>query len=140
MIDFVPENERAALIQKGLNFSDQAVQLKAVSMIKYAAENQRAKLFALAKANKNLKERLILSPLYDSITIPDDPSKFARIPFEKTHSETTLLLGESFNGKVIIREIEPGSFAAWKFVYDSPQAIKAWRDAGFDYIPVESIY
>ena len=60
----------------------------------------------------------------------------------KTDSEIILIdtapgfEGKSFEGKIIIREIQIGPFLAWKKAYENHEA---WKEAGYDYVPIEPI-
>lgn len=58
-----------------------------------------------------------------------------RREFAKTGSRT-ILLGGTLAGKVIIRIVSEKAFLAWKRALES---VDAWKEAGFDYVPVEPI-
>ncbi|GEM_PF-2391621 len=65
----------------------------------------------------------------------DSKSSIVRREFEKTGSRT-ILLGGKLVGKAIIRIVSEPAFFAWKSAFE---AKKEWKNAGFDYIPVEPI-
>lgn len=61
--------------------------------------------------------------------------RLARSEFEKTGSRL-ILLGGKLTGKAIVRIIPKSAFEAWKRALEAKEA---WKNAGFDYIPVEPI-
>ncbi len=170
MIEYAPEQERAALIREALSKEDTEVQRIAAVIIKYAPEHEQVSLRvlvaekireALSKENPEVERsaagmieyapeqerdsliktafeaglgaEVIKPPLYDKSAL--DKAKFRREEFKKTGSETTLV-GGALKGKLIIRHIKPTAFLAWQKIYENYQA---WRDAGFDYVPIEPI-
>ena len=76
---------------------------------------------------------LIEPPLYSGIDLGQE--HFQRKQFKKTGSETTLV-GGNLKDKTIIRHITPEAFKSWQQAYENYQI---WRDAGFDYVPIEPI-
>jgi len=62
-----------------------------------------------------------------------DRRRFAE--FQKTHSQIQLI-GGNLAGKAIVRFISESSFLGWKKAFE---AESAWKEAGFDYVPIEPI-
>lgn len=85
---------------------------------------------SIPNSNTPLSEISIATPLYNKA-----PKRFLRHPFEKDHSETTLL-GERLEGKLIVRHIRLQAFLAWKAAFE---AHETWKEQGFSYVPVEPI-
>jgi len=131
-IQFAPEQERVSLIKQALSQEDPEVQRKAAEMIWFAPEQERVSLIKIA-FDAGLGNEIIKPPLYDRSNL--DKERFQRKEFEKTGSETTLV-GGALKDKLIIRRIQPKAFLAWQKIYENYQA---WKDNGFDYVPIEPI-
>lgn len=120
-------------IKQALSSNDINIQAKGIEMIECVStkeEKDNLFLFALSKGLGNV---LIESSLYKRNNLSD--TYFERQNFEKFGSETTLI-GGSLKGKTIIRHIEPKAFLAWQKTYEDYQT---WKEAGFDYVPIEPI-
>lgn len=83
--------------------------------------------------NQGLGEDLIQSPLYKNKDINNNA--FSRHNFEKTGSKLTLV-GGSLKGKSVVRQLDASAFLEWQKSYEN---FEMWRNAGFDYVPIESI-
>ena len=139
------DNLRSIVYRKiidALNQNDLRIQRLAAVMVRYAPTNKQAELedivrekFELAKRNGMFKE-IARSPLYLRSEGKSD-STFSREVFAKTGSDTTLLLGKQFKDNLIFRHIEEPCFSAWRKAYESHNK---WSMAGFDYVPIESVY
>ncbi len=139
MIWCAPEEEQASLRQLVLNIITQAlsqddpeVQRRAAGMIRWAPEEKRALLIKMA-FDKGLGNKIVKPPLYNESNL--DTERFARKKFRKTGSRTTLL-GGPLKDKLIVRHIQPGSFLAWKRIYE---CYGVWIQNGFNYVPIEPI-
>lgn len=132
MIKFVPENEISSLIRRCLEHPNLDVQRAVAGMIQFAPNDEKEQLFNLV-IEKGFGESLIESPLYKNKDITKE--KFSKTKFEKTGSGLILLGGE-LKEKTVIREIIPRAFLAWQQMYESWEL---WKEAGFDYVPVEPI-
>src|SRR3989338_9349283 len=132
MIWFAPEQERVSLIKQALSQEDPEVHRKAAEMIWFAPEQERVSLIKIA-FDAGLGNEIIKPPLYDRSNL--DKERFQRKEFEKTGSETKLV-GGALKDKLIIRRIQPKAFLAWQKIYENYQA---WKDNGFDYVPIEPI-
>ena len=105
----------------------------AVWLIEYLPQEEKRK--ALQRfIDQGFGTDVIRPELYDF----ESPSseKVSRQSFAKTGSETTLL-GGPLKDKVITRHITPKAFLVWQELYEN---YKLWKDAGFDYVPIEPVY
>jgi len=138
----VPEEERAELIKLGLNSSNPEVQKMAVGFMGSGmSKKDRRELLDLIK-EKGLTGEFIRPP---TLYAPEfkignnekeiDDVSFSRNEFRKTGSGITLIGGE-LKDKTVIRHIHPKAFIAWQKLYEDHNI---WKEAGFDYVPVEQI-
>ncbi len=125
-------------LRQALEEGDYEVRIKAVELAMQGGFDEEFKKETKEKMGYISKNQLnkITDFLYYKF-----PNKFFRKNFIKTGSKT-ILVGEipnspiSFRGKIIIRIIGLAPFLAWKKAYDRHDI---WREAGFDYVPVEPI-
>ncbi|PIT93094.1 MAG: hypothetical protein COU06_01680 [Candidatus Harrisonbacteria bacterium CG10_big_fil_rev_8_21_14_0_10_38_8] len=132
MIRYAPDYERATLIRKALESSNLETQRIGVLMLRYVPIGDQS-LLTEQIIKLGLGSYLIEPPLYDNQEM--DGESFSRKEFKKTGSQTILIGGE-LKDKVILRRVPPTAFLAWKKIYENHQL---WRDAGFDYVPIEPI-
>jgi len=125
------QNKVFDLVNKSLQSNDSKIQRVGIGMIEYAPDDKRAELFELAKNKAG--NALIEPPLYKGTEITKEHYK--RKAFVKTGSGTTLVGGD-LKDKTIIRHITQEAFRNWQRAYENYQA---WKDAGFDYVPIEPI-
>jgi hypothetical protein len=138
MVPYLPDYEKefytkrvTEIVRKGLESESDEDKKVFARMLCYVDQSQETELFELAK--QKLGNALVENTLYGKKDI--SPDSFSRQPLEKTDSETTLIGGE-LKDKSIIRKIRPENFLAWQRVYEDH---KAWKLAGFDYVPIEPI-
>lgn len=83
-------------------------------------------------------DKLVHHKLYSKTPrqdLVDKSGQIRGVSLPKTGSEL-FLMGGDLIGKVIVRIVARDSFLLWKKAFESEQV---WRDAGFDYIPIEPI-
>ena len=119
-------------IKEGLMNEDISTQKKAMGFIWHVPKNRIKEIVDLIK-ERGLGNELIKPALYAKTDVANE--KFSRQKFNKTGSGTTLLGGE-LKDKTIIRHIQPYAFLTWQKLYENYQI---WREAGFDYVPIEPI-
>lgn len=139
------DNLREIIYQKiieALNQEDIRIQRLAATMVQYAPQNKQKELrgivkikYESAKQQKKFNQ-IVEPPLYTRVE-NSNPSIFSCEKLSKTGTETTLLLGNQFKDNLIIRHFEEPCFLAWQKAYES---YAYWKNAGFDYIPIEPIY
>ena len=163
IISNIPENERMKFIRTGLSKNSVRIKRASIKMMEYAPKDLREKLIRqgisgenpelwrnylkvihsvpeenkrkelLDMAKKKFGNTLVEPPLYDYSQVSKE--NFSRAEFEKSGSGTTLVGGELKN-KVIFRHITADAFLSWQKAYES---YNMWREAGFDYVPIEPI-
>lgn len=122
------------LVMNGFDGNDSQQKQFASDLISYAPEDEKSTLFDLA-IKKGLGRYLIDSPLYKSNAISSD--KFSRKVFMNKKDSGSILFGGNLKGKTILRRINRlEALVAWQKAYES---YSTWKDAGFDYVPIEPI-
>ncbi len=130
-IHSLPEKYWPSLLEAGLKNIHPTIQSRCLKMIHLLQDNEKEKLFDLAK--KQLGNNVVESRLYEGGNISED--NFSRKDFLKTGSELTLIGGDLKN-KTVLREIEINPFLVWQRLFEDYQL---WKDNGFDYVPIEPI-
>lgn len=131
MVVHVAEGRRASIINMGLHSEHEEVRKESARMIACVPKEEKRSLFETAK--KTVGEHLIEPPLYQHGKVSQE--NFSREKFIKTGSGTTLLGGE-LKSNTIIRHMELKPFMVWQKLYED---YELWKDAGFDYVPIEPI-
>lgn len=119
-------------IYRNLESNNRKTQQEAIDSLPLLPLDKKEQLTAYA-IKRGLGSLLVAPPLYKKEALTSDV--FARKKFEKTGTETTLI-GGRLKDKAIIRHLDPYAFSAWKKTYENTDM---WKEAGFDYVPVEPI-
>lgn len=108
-------------------------------------------MYLMNNINKIMWEKIgviyILPAIIKNIIHHGMFGRFARVPFVKSDSKTTLLFGVPLIGKkivkrktlmnrAIVRHLYLGPAIQWARAYT---AVELWEELGFDYIPIEPI-
>jgi hypothetical protein len=140
MTTFAPADQKSELknmvverIHQALNSPFPGVQKIGATMIMYAPEDQRPGLFLSVIQNTKVLKIMIEPPLYETSSVTT--SDFSRAELSKTGSKATVI-GGALRNMIIIRNLSPSHFQAWKDLYED---YNFWKEQGFEYVPVEPI-
>ena len=110
---------------RNINFLPEAVRKEIKNTLMSARrEKERERLLQFEEKNPILYKE-----------VDDSGTEFFRSEFQKTGTRT-LLLGQTLVNNAIVRIIPNRAFIGWMEAYS---AVETWREAGFDYVPIEPI-
>ncbi|MCI0562984.1 MAG: hypothetical protein MN733_31290, partial [Nitrososphaera sp.] len=137
---YLPEGIREALARLALEKAPQEAAPGLMRNLRYLPEGIREKIksqvveIVRATEKNELTESENINPiLYKEVEGLE--AQFSRKEFSKTGTRT-VLLGGTLKNNAILRIIPNHAFISWVKAYS---AVKDWKEAGFDYVPIEPI-